>query len=130
MGTRYSPKWLLCFSLTEVSNLLKDAPQKKEGSLYNFPKLKSNRVTKIFYCFACLPALPCQIPACLMPSDFSYGLDNLLFEVALAREVSFAICILHGLTSALPFILAIAQHEKCRFCGRHVMASIHNKNRL
>jgi len=40
-------------------------------------------------------------------------------------------CIIHELTSALlcvPFIFP--HHKKCRFFGRHVMASIHNGNRL
>jgi len=59
------------------------------------------------------------------------GLIFLLFDVASAQEVPFAIplhmqCILHGLTSALlcvPFILAY--HKNCQFCG---MASICNGN--
>jgi len=72
-----------------------------------------------------------------MPSDLcnstmakATGLIFLLFDVASTREVPFAIllyiqCILHGLTTALlcaPFIFA--HHKKCRFSGRHVMASI------
>jgi len=58
------------------------------------------------------------------------GLIFLLFGVTSAREVPFAIplyiqCILHGLSTTLlcvPFIFV--HHEKCRFSGRHVMASI------
>jgi len=73
-----------------------------------------------------------------MPSDSrnstmakAMGLIFLLFDIASAREVPFAIllyiqCILHGLTMALicvPFIFG--HHEKCQFCGRrHVMVSI------
>jgi len=69
-----------------------------------------------------------------MPSDSTMakatGLIFSLFDIALAREVPFAIplyiqCILHGLTMALlcvPFIFV--HHEKCRFSGRHVKASI------
>jgi len=72
-----------------------------------------------------------------MPSDSrnstmakATGLIFSLFDVASAREVPFAIplymqCILHGLTMALlcvPFIFV--HHEKCRFCGRHVITSI------
>jgi len=53
-----------------------------------------------------------------------------LFDVASLREVPFAMplyiqSILHGFTRALfcvPFIFA--HHERCRFCGRHVMASM------
>jgi len=71
-----------------------------------------------------------------MPSDSrnstmakATGLIFSLFDVASAQEVPFAIllyiqCILHGLNTALlcvPFILV--HHEKCRFSGRHVMAS-------
>jgi len=78
-----------------------------------------------------------------MPSDLrnsimakATGLIFLLFNVASAQEVPFAIplymqCILHGLTTALlcvPFIFV--HHDKCRFCGRHVMASICYGNRL
>jgi len=72
-----------------------------------------------------------------MPSDSrnstmakATGLIFSLFDVASAREVPFATplyiqCILHGLTTALlcvPFIFV--HHEKCRFSGRYVMASI------
>jgi len=72
-----------------------------------------------------------------MPSDLrnstmakATGLIFLLFDVASAREVPFAIplymqCILFGLTVALlcvPFIFV--HHEKCQFSGRHVMASM------
>jgi len=74
-----------------------------------------------------------------MPSDsrnstMAKAMDLIfsLFDVASAREVPFAMllymqCILHGLTMALfcvPFILA--HHERCRFCGRHVMASMNH----
>jgi len=60
------------------------------------------------------------------------GLIFLLFNVASAREVPFAIppymqCILHGLSTALlcvPFIFV--HHVKCRL---HVMASICYGNR-
>jgi len=62
------------------------------------------------------------------------GLIFLLFDITSIREVPFAIplyiqCTLHGHTSALlcvPFIFA--HREKCQFCGRHGMASIHNGN--
>jgi len=72
-----------------------------------------------------------------MPSDSrnltmakATGLIFSLFDIASAQEVPFAIplyirCILHGLSMALfcvPFIFV--HHEKCRFSGRHVMASI------
>jgi len=72
-----------------------------------------------------------------MPSDLrnstiakATGLIFLLFNITSAREVPFAIllytqCVLHGLSMALlcvPFIFV--HHEKCRFSGRHVMASI------
>jgi len=72
-----------------------------------------------------------------MPSDScnstmakATGLIFLLFDVASAREVLFAIllyvqCILHGDTMDLlcePFIFV--HHEKCRFSGGHVMATI------
>jgi len=77
-----------------------------------------------------------------MPSDKhnlitakAMGLIFLLFNVTLSLDVPFGIpqyvqYILHGLTSVLlcvPFIFA--HHEKCRFCGTHVMASIRNRNR-
>jgi len=72
-----------------------------------------------------------------MPSDSrnstmakAMGLIFSLLDVASAREVPFAIplyiqCILHGLSTAVlcvPFIFV--HHEKCQFCGRHMMASI------
>jgi len=72
-----------------------------------------------------------------MPSDScnstmakAMGLNFLLFDVASAQEVPFAIplyiqCVLHGLSMALlcvPFIFV--HHEKCQFSGKHVMASI------
>jgi len=49
-----------------------------------------------------------------------------LFDVTSAQEVPFDIplyiqCILHGLTTAPPIFV---HHEKCRFSGRYVMASI------
>jgi len=58
------------------------------------------------------------------------GLIFSLLDVASAREVPFAILlhieyVLHGLSMALlcvPFIFV--HHEKCRFSGRHVIASI------
>jgi len=58
----------------------------------------------------------------------------LLFEVVSAREMPFAMllyiqCILHGLTRALLCVPSIfAHHKRCRFCNRHMMASISNKN--
>jgi len=53
-----------------------------------------------------------------------------LFDVASVQEVPFAIplyiqCLLHELSTALlyaPFIFV--HHKKCRFSGRHMMASI------
>jgi len=72
-----------------------------------------------------------------MPSDLrnstmvkATGLIFLLFDLASAREVPFAIlmyiqCLLHGLTTALlcvPFIFV--HYKKCQFNGRHMMASI------
>jgi len=80
---------------------------------------------------AYLPAWYLQI--CVIQQWLRYGLVFfLLFNVTSAREVSFGAllfiqCSLHELTSALhsvPFIFA--HHEKCRFCGRHIMASIYN----
>jgi len=78
---------------------------------------------------------------CLMPSDSrsstiakDMGLIFSLFGIASPRKVPFAItlymqCILHGLTSVLLCVLFIfSHHKKCRFCGRHVMASIRNEN--
>jgi len=53
-----------------------------------------------------------------------------LFDVASAREVPFAIplymqCIFHGLTMVLLCVpLIFIHHEKCRFSGKHMMASI------
>jgi len=60
----------------------------------------------------------------------STGLIFLLFDVASAREVPFAIplyvqCVLHGLSIALLRVSFIFfHHEKCRFSGGHMMASI------
>jgi len=59
---------------------------------------------------------------------------GLMFSLFNIREVPFAMppCIqyiLHGLTRVLlcvPFIFA--HHKRCRFCGRHTMASISNGN--
>jgi len=72
-----------------------------------------------------------------MPSDSrnstmakAMGLIFSLFDIASAREVPFVIplyiqCVLHGLTTALLYVPFISvHHEKCRFSGRHVMASI------
>jgi len=61
-----------------------------------------------------------------MPSDLIFS----LFDVASAREMPFAMLlyiqsILHVLTRALFCVLFIfAHHERCRFCGIHVMASV------
>jgi len=77
----------------------------------------------------------------LMPSDKhnsimarTMSLIFSLFNVASAQEVLSAIslymqCILHGLTSALLCVPFIFSHcEKCQYCGRYVMASIHSGN--
>jgi len=74
-----------------------------------------------------------------MPSDkpnsimaMAMGLIFLLFDVTSSLDVPFGTSqyiqyILHRLTRALlcvPFIFAY--HERCRFCGRHVMASMNH----
>jgi len=72
-----------------------------------------------------------------MPSDKhnsitakAMGLIFFLFDVALSLDVPFGTpqhvqCILQGLTSVLLCVSFIfAHHEKCQFCGMHVMASI------
>jgi len=53
-----------------------------------------------------------------------------LLDVISAREVPFEAplfikCTLHGLTSTLLCVpIIFAHHEKCQFCGTHVMDSI------
>jgi len=74
-----------------------------------------------------------------MPSDSrnlttakATDLIFLLFDVASAQEVPFAMllyiqCILHELTRVplcVPFIFT--HHERCQFCGRHVMAPMNH----
>jgi len=69
-----------------------------------------------------------------MPSEKRNSITEkamgLIFLLALSLDVPFGTpqymqYILHGLTRALlcvPFIFV--HHEKCQFCGRHVMASM------
>jgi len=109
-------------------------------------KKKKNYLTEFSdWLTACLPACPPASPPARLPasSDLRYstmaratGLIFSLFDVVSAREVPFAIplymqWILHGLTTTLlcvPFIFV--HHEKCRFSGRNMMASICYRNCL
>jgi len=75
-----------------------------------------------------------------MPSDSgnstmakAMGLIFLLFDITSAQEVPFSIYAaaytMHSSWTYQDPPLCLIHHEKCRFCGRHGMASIPNGSR-